>query len=171
MISDPQIEFWDCRKGLPFRDGAVTTIFTEHFLEHLAYADEVQEFLRECHRCLSPSGVLRVIVPDAGVYLSLYCEGTWDKFAARRPLIKEGDGYRDYWLDERYFTKMEFINAVFRQSGEHKYAYDAETLINLLRRVGFESVRQTSFGISLAADMAPDTPERRAESLYVEAVK
>jgi len=171
MVSHPQVEFWDCRKGLPFSDGAVAAVFAEHFLEHLAYGDEVQKFLRECFRCLRTSGVLRVIVPDAGAYLRLYSDGAWDSIAARRPLVKEGDGYRDYWLGERYSTQMEFINAVFRQNGEHKYAYDAETLVNLLRRVGFATVRQTSFGISSDADMAPDTPERRSESLYVEAVR
>ena len=71
----------------------------------------------------------------------------------------------------RYSTKMEFVNAVFRQNGEHKYAYDAETLIYLLRRAGFATVSQTNFGISSDADMAPDTPERRLDSLYVEAIK
>jgi predicted SAM-dependent methyltransferase len=171
MISDPRIEFWDCRKGLPFSDSAVATIFTEHFLEHLEYTGEVERFLRECLRCLSPSGVLRIVVPDAGVYLKLYCDGAWDKIAGKRPLVKEGDCYRDVWLGERYSTKMEFINAVFRQNGEHKYAYDAETLIYLLRRVGFATVSQTSFGISSDAHMAPDTLERRSDSLYVEAVK
>ena len=66
---------------------------------------------------------------------------------------------------------MEFINAVFRQNGEHKYAYDAETLVYLLRRVGFATVNQSSFGKSSDLHMAPDTPERQSDSLYVEAAK
>jgi hypothetical protein len=119
----------------------------------------------------NPSGVLRIIVPDAGVYLKLDSDGDWEQIAAQRPLVKEGDCYRDFWLGERYSTEMEFINAVFRKNGEHRYAYDAETLINLLRRVGSGIVRQPSFGISADADMPPDTPERRSESLYVEAIK
>ena len=100
MISDPRIEFWDCRKGMPFSDSTVAAIFTEHFLEHLEYTGEVEEFLRECLRCLRPSGVLRIVVPDAGAYLQLYCEGAWDKIAKQRPLVKEGDCYRDVWLGD-----------------------------------------------------------------------
>ena len=166
-----QVEFWDCRKGLPFKAGAVTAIFTEHFIEHLEFDGEVQNFIKECLRCLSDSGVLRISVPNAGEYLKLYANDDWDGISKRRPLVKEGNNYRDYWLDEKYSTKMQFINAVFRQGGEHKYAYDAETLIQLLRSIGFKSVNQTDFQKSSDPAMTPDSPKRRFESLYVEARK
>jgi len=149
----------------------VTAIYSEHFLEHLEYGSEVEKFLKECLRCLSQSGVLRISVPDAGEYLKLYANDDWKELSKRRPLIKEGNDYRDHWLGGRYSTKMQFINVIFRQNGEHKYAYDAETLIQLLRTVGFAKVSKTSFGVSSDPNMAPDTPERRSESLYVEAVK
>jgi predicted SAM-dependent methyltransferase len=171
LMSYPGVEYWDCRKGLPFGDGTVKAIFSEHVLEHMEYGHDVQTFLGECLRCLEPGGVFRVIVPDAGVYLKLYCEGRWDEIMARRPLIQEGESYVDYWLGQRYSTKMEFINAVFRQNGEHKYAYDAETLIRLVKRAGFGSVREATFGESLYPDMAPDTMERGPESLFIEAIK
>jgi hypothetical protein len=70
-----------------------------------------------------------------------------------------------------YSTKMELINAIFRQDGEHKYAYDAETLMQLLRSVGFSRVTQMRFGVSSDPAMPPDTPELQSESLYVEAAK
>ncbi len=171
MLADPRIEYWDCRKGLPFEDGAVAAIYTEHFLEHLEYADEARNFLRNCRRCLSDNGVLRIVVPDAARYLKLYTCDDWEGLAKLRPLTKEEGSYRDYWLGDVYSTKMEFINAIFRQNGEHKYAYDAETLMQLLRRVGFSRVAQMSFGASLDPAMPPDTPERQSESLYVEAMK
>src|SRR6202012_4518096 len=38
----------DARKRLPFEDGAVKGIFTEHFFEHLDYGEEVPHFLAEC---------------------------------------------------------------------------------------------------------------------------
>jgi len=171
LMSHPGVEYWDCRKGLPFGDRTVKAIFTEHVVEHIEYGHDVEKFLGECLRCLEPNGVLRVIVPDAGIYLKLYCEDRWDEIMARRPLTQEGDSYRDYWLGESYSTKMEFINAVFRQNGEHRYAYDAETLIRLVKETGFATVRQMNFGESLYADMAPDTIERGPESLFIEAIK
>jgi len=171
MLADPRIEYWDCRKDLPFKDGTVAAIYTEHFLEHLEYADEARNFLQNCRRCLSDNGVLRIVVPDAARYLKLYTCDDWEGLAKLRPLTKEGDNYRDYWLGDLYSTKMELINAIFRQHGEHKYAYDAETLIQLLRSVGFSRVAQMSFEASSDPAMPPDTPERQSESLYVEATK
>ena len=40
---------------------------------------------------------------------------------------------------------MHQINYVFRQGGEHKYAYDAETLKEVLERDGFTNVSRRSF--------------------------
>ena len=70
-----------------------------------------------------------------------------------------------------YSTQMQFINYVFRQDYEHKYAYDEETLILILRDAGFSNIVRQSYGISLDSEMAPDREDRSSESLYVEAVK
>src|SRR5688572_3494633 len=37
LVSHPLVTYWDGRKGLPFRDGTVSIIFSEHFFEHLEY--------------------------------------------------------------------------------------------------------------------------------------
>jgi len=163
--------YWDCTKRLPFRDGAVEAIYSEHFFEHLDHETEAKQFLCECLRCLKPQGTLRIVVPDAGAYLRLYAKGDWSEMAARRPLIKEGDNFRDAWTRHVYRTRMEFINAVFRQYGEHKYAYDAETLILVLKEAGFASALETKYNMSSDPNMALDTPRRKSESLYVEAKK
>jgi predicted SAM-dependent methyltransferase len=160
--------YWDCAKGLPFNDGTVEAIYSEHFFEHLNYESEAKHFLRECLRCLKPQGILRIVVPDAGKYLRLYAKGDWSGLSAKRPLTKEGDHYRDYWLPRVYRTRMEFINAVFRQYGEHQYAYDTETLVLTLREAGFSDVSETAYNISCDTNMAADTPDRETDSLYVE---
>jgi hypothetical protein len=66
---------------------------------------------------------------------------------------------------------MELINGVFRQNGEHKYAYDAETLIKLIRRCGFARVTEQEFGKSLLSELVLDRRDRARESLYVEAIR
>jgi predicted SAM-dependent methyltransferase len=138
--------------------------------EHLDYPAETSPFLAECLRCLRKGGVIRLVVPDAGMYLRLYTEPGWNGLAAARPLIREKtNNYRDEWCT--YRTKMELINSVFRQGQEHKYAYDAETLILVLKDAGFSQVTLQAFSVSLS-DLAPlDSPERKTESLYVEAIK
>jgi predicted SAM-dependent methyltransferase len=170
VVSHPDVYFWDCRSGLPFSDGAVAAIYSEHFFEHLDLETEARAFLRECLRCLQPKGVLRLVVPDAGAYLRAY-SGPWEPLADMRPLDHIADGWRDMRLGWIYQTKMQFMNAIFRQRYEHKYAYDDETLVFVLREAGFADAVVQQFGISIDPNMAPDTKDRRTESLYVEAVK
>jgi predicted SAM-dependent methyltransferase len=170
IISHPGVYFWDCRSGLPFSNDAIAAIYSEHFFEHLDLYSEAYPFLRECLRCLQSRGVLRIVVPDAGAYLRAY-SGPWERLADLRPLDRTATGWRDRWLGQIYQTKMQFMNAIFRQGYEHKYAYDDETLIFVLREAGFASVVVQQFGISIDPDMAPDRNERQTESLYVEGVK
>jgi predicted SAM-dependent methyltransferase len=159
---------YDCRAGLPLPDGAARGVFVEHFLEHLDYDSECPAFLRECSRVLRPGGTLRVIVPDAERYLRAYCEEGWAPLVALRNLQP---GFTDPWTQTHLRTKMELVNLVFRQFGEHKFAYDFETLERLLLHAGFVRVERSSSGVSREAGMAIDLPERAHESLYVEASK
>lgn len=157
----------DIRKDLPFDDESVRGIYSEHVVEHLDYTQEIPTFLAECHRCLAPGGVLRIIVPDAGRYLHAYAAGGFTEFVPLRPLV---DG-ADKWFKHKYHTPMELVNAVFRQGPEHHFAYDAETMEFVLRHAGFANVTQRSFGVSADPVMCLDIPERATESLYMEAVK
>jgi predicted SAM-dependent methyltransferase len=159
---------FDCRKELPFPDDSVRMIFCEHFFEHLDLTDEVPFFLSECRRVLQAGGVLRVIVPDAGRYLKAYCAEGWLPLAELRTLE---DDLFDPFLKTRYRTKMELINAVFRQGNQHKYAYDLETIQLVLTHCGFARVTQRTFGESGIPELALDQQVRSHESLYVEAVK
>jgi predicted SAM-dependent methyltransferase len=175
LKSSAQTYFWDCRRGLPFSDNRVTALYCEHVFEHFRPEGEAPLFLRECRRCLRPGGVLRIVVPDAGAYLSAYGQG-WECFSALDPLEQSEEGWREKRLSYKgthlaYRTQMQLINEVFRQGNQHKYAYDEETLLLVLREAGFSDATRQRFGVSLDKDMAPDSEARRAESLYVEAVK
>jgi predicted SAM-dependent methyltransferase len=51
----------DMETGLPFLpDDSVDEIYTSHFIEHI---DNLELFLRECHRVMKPSGILNIYVP------------------------------------------------------------------------------------------------------------
>ena len=165
----PGIFRWDCRRGMPFDDNSVEVIFAEHVFEHFD-PESGLHFLIECHRCLQPGGIIRIIVPDAGKYLELY-RGDWSGFLPVRPLVEENGTYRDHWLGRVYRTKMEFINEVFRQGTEHKYAYDADTLMMKLGDAGFQRVIQQQYGVTAANGAPLDTQSRSGESLYIEGIK
>jgi predicted SAM-dependent methyltransferase len=170
LIDSSNVFCWDIRRKMPFDANSAKLIFAEHVLEHLDYGDGAQSFLSECFRILMPGGIIRLVVPDAGRYLMLY-SGQWSEIAKIRPLVSQNQGFKDFWLGDIYTTKMEFINAVFRQGFEHKYAYDAETLMLKLHHWPFSKIIHQSYGLSLDNEIILDTPERGPESLYVEAVK
>jgi predicted SAM-dependent methyltransferase len=159
---------YDCRKDLPFSDNSVRFVFTEHFLEHIDYTEELPLFLSECCRVLQPGGVIRIVVPDAEKYILAYCAEGWEDLIRVRPLQRD---LSDVHFGSKFSTKMEVVNAMFRQYFEHKFAYDFSTLQFVLSRYGFHDVRKLSCGESTRPDLCIDNPARASESLYVEAVK
>jgi predicted SAM-dependent methyltransferase len=169
FVSSPSVNcVYDCRRGLPFDTDAVKGIFTEHFFEHIDYTEEVPFFLSECNRVLQPGGVIRIIVPDAEKYVRAYCTEGWDDLAHVRPLNPD---HSDVHFGSKFNTKMEVLNAMFRQYSEHKFAYDFPTLEFLLCRYGFSEVQNSAFGRSTLPELAIDSRDRASESLYVEARK
>lgn len=159
---------YDCRKEIPFSDYSVKGIFTEHFFEHLDYTTEVPSFLRNCYAALQENGTLRIIVPDAQKYLFGYCQTGWDALKSTRPL---NDELEDQLMGIKYETKMQLINEVFRQGGQHKYAWDFETLRLTLMTAGFTKIYKMDYQKTCDEYLAIDQLVRKPESLYVEAVK
>jgi predicted SAM-dependent methyltransferase len=148
---------WDLRRGLPFASGSCSAIFGEHVIEHMPKED-AEKLLRECHRALQKGGVLRISTPDAGRYLRSY--------------VGDGEFLRHPSFNEPAETPMERINQMMRESGQHLWVYDAESLLLLLRKAGFTDASEQKFGESRHPRMQRLDSEGRAfESLYVEAVK
>lgn len=91
----PKIDLaWDVVKWkLPFQEGHLSGIYTEHVLEHLP-PSSLPDVFKEWRRCLKPGGVLRVLVPDAELYLRTYCQ------------IKDGgdEKFRTTWTMPRRWT-------------------------------------------------------------------
>jgi SAM-dependent methyltransferase len=142
---------WNLARPLPLQDGSVEAIFHEHLLEHLTL-EEGLAFCRECHRLLRPGGVLRIGVPDAGAAARSYAEDPGAFLEEARPGRP---------------TAMLALQELFYYPG-HRTMYDFQTLALLLRAAGFDRPEQRAFG-ETALEPPPDSPHRRAETLYVEA--
>lgn len=160
--------YFDCRKDLPFSNDSVKGLFTEHFLEHLDFIEEIPKFLLDAYRVLQPGGCIRIIVPDAEKYLRAYCSEGWDLLKQTRPL---DNNLYDLLMGKKYDTKMELINEVFRQGGQHKYAWDYDTMKLVLKRAGFNKISKKAYMESNDKNLEIDLEIRQYESLYVEAVK
>lgn len=144
----------DLREPLPFPDKSVTMIYSEHFFEHLSL-EEGARFLRECLRVLVPDGRVSVGVPNARLCMEDYVKGD------RKQWLSVRDRYHPKWCT----TPMHSANYIFRQDGEHKYAYDEETLIELVKNCGFSNVKERAW------DPALDLEVRRDGTLYVDGEK
>jgi len=160
---------YDCRHHLPFSDNSVRMIFTEHFMEHIDYTEDVPFFLTECYRVLQPGGVIRIIVPDAEKYVKAYFKRDWEQLAAMSTHIN--DHHYDEHFKSKYHAMMEPLNFIFRQGGHHKYAWDYENMAFVLEKYGFKKVKRQQYGQSYIDELAIDQEERANESLYTEAVK
>lgn len=154
---------YDCRKRLPLSPASAKRIRCEHFLEHLDFEEEIPFFLKSCHESLEEDGTLRIVVPDAGKYLSLYVSGSKKDWMDM--------GWDLDHLPDGFQSRMDIINHVFRQCNEHAYAYDFETLELQLRKAGFDRIVKTAFGVSADEELCDDLTVHRPYSLYVDAIK
>ncbi len=72
VSSDPRVQRYDLRNGIPYPDGTFDVTYHSHVLEHFS-KEAAGDFLRECRRVLSRNGINRVVVPDleriARIYL------------------------------------------------------------------------------------------------------
>ena len=159
---------WDIRIGLPLRDLSIEGIFTEHCLEHVTY-DQCIDVLQEMYRILKPNGVVRIIVPDGGLYIDLYqrfLNGEQVEF----PYV-DLQGQTHLREDSRCgFTPMMAINRIFRGYG-HLFAYDYDTMKNVLLYVGFKAVKRCTFLSGQLKGLLIDSELRAPQSMFVEAIK
>lgn len=144
---------WNLLRPLPFREGTADAVFHEHLLEHFSLRDGLA-LARDWFRVLKAGGVLRIGVPDAGLYARSYVENPAGFIAEIRP----GRPTPLLALQELFYWQ------------NHRTMYDFETMRLLLMAAGFERVEQKSFGES-EIEPCPDSPHRQLETLYVEAYK
>jgi len=114
----------DVRRRLPFRDGSIDFIFSEHLIEHLT-RDEAVRFLAECRRVLIPGGVFRVATPDLEMLAKEYGSGSW-----RTAEWLERFGYG--WIPDRCIM----LNLIMRE-WRHKHLFDFEDLRMVGNLAGF----------------------------------
>lgn len=145
----------DLRRPLPLPDNHFDLIYSEHFLEHIAYPEPVTSLVKECYRMLKVGGTFSVVVPDIVLVMRSYFEGAPPEY------YQAQQTFHPHWCH----TQMEHINYNFRQSGEHQFCYDMETMTKLLTSAGFINIQRRKFDETL------DNPERIVGSMYVQCQK
>jgi len=147
----------DLRQPMPFPDGTCAEVYSEHFFEHVPYPEGAESNLRESLRVLSPGGRLNIGVPDPIPVLTAFLAGTPSPYF---------DYFFNHFSVRRHLnTRMEAVNWLFRQGGEHQFIYDYPSLEKMLLAAGFERVARRDF------DSTRDSEPRRHETIYVDAYK
>ena len=121
--------------------------------------------LKEFARVLIPGGTLRLVLPDAELYLDIYQKRRASEFT---PAAGVCFPYEENDMISGVYSPIMSVNRIFRGSG-HLYMYDSTLLKKLLEHVGFSDVRKESFGHGRDPRLILDTESRTGESLYIEA--
>ena len=146
--------YWDLRNGLPFPNESISKIYSSHFFEHLSFK-EGQKFLDECFRVLVQGGTFSICVPNARIYIEAYLKSeSLDKnhFFGHKPAYNNT-------------TKIDYVNYTAYMDGHHKYMFDEENLLYILKSKGFRNVHLREF------DPNFDLKNRDLGSIYAEAEK
>ena len=164
--SDPETALveYDLRRGLPLPEGSCEYIYSSHFFEHLEYRNGLR-LMRDCHRALRPGGVFRVALPTFKGLFSRYLQS--DEESGLSPALSKQILKLLPDLEPGTERMVDWVNYGVYQRGEHRYIYDENKVVLLLRGIGYGSVEESRY----EEGMDPDTEARRKYSFYVQAVK
>jgi SAM-dependent methyltransferase len=149
----------DVSKPLPFRDGSIGGVFSEHCLEHLPLAS-IRAFLTNCRRVMRPGAWIRIVVPDLEMYARSYVDAL--------------DG-RPTTLPNEYFENHTGVNKPVALINElfygpaHRFICDYATFAELLGQAGFVSIARCKLRQGSDPRLLIDDPGHKSESVYLEA--
>jgi predicted SAM-dependent methyltransferase len=157
---------FDIRKELPIKKNSITYIYTSHLIEHLSIKEAIV-FLGRCYKYMRRGGNLRIAFPDMGIWIQKYYEDDIDFFNTYYSFFKK-------WakLPELH-TKGQVLMLAMHGWG-HKWFYDLESMIDVLRRAGFSNISRKNIFESAIKDIHKlelSYKERTMETIYMEAVK
>jgi len=143
---------------LPFQDNSVDVLYSSHMLEHLDRS-EARKFVSECHRVLIPGGLLRLAIPDLGLYVEAYQRSAdADDFLERLRLARP---------QVRGMRRIAEMLVGFRG---HRWMYDRGSVEKLVKHASFDDIEILEPGRTLIAEPgALNLREREGDSLYLEA--
>lgn len=139
---------------LPLDNSTVDEIYTSHTLEHFKF-ENILFILKECNRVLKPEGKLKICVPNAKLYIESYIKN--EKFI-----------YRKSWYSLAVVdtgSHIDQLNYIAYLNGQHKYMFDEQNLISIIKMCGFKDVSLRNFEVEL------DLKERHFESIYAIGIK
>ncbi len=151
----------DLLRKLPFRDGSIKFVYTEHVLEHFSI-DELRVMLKHIFQTMQEGGVFRIAQPNLQTMIEDSLSSTnWINQKARISVTKEKD----------LPTGTHYLNFIWNAWG-HKFNHTFESLKYELELAGFRKVigclyRQSDYLELLSLEQRSE----EEDPLIIEAVK
>ena len=167
LLSSPGISLhYNLINGLPLDSDSISGINMSHFFEHFSREDGLK-ILNECYRVLKIGGVLRMSCPDLLVYAKAYVSRDSRFFnQSEISLACRNEGLRTF--GDKFISKAYDNDYLFG----HKWFYDTESAIDLLKIAGFTDIKEKKLHESSLPNIEDIEPAYRApESFYIEAIK
>jgi SAM-dependent methyltransferase len=161
FAEENKINSLDVRRKLPIADNSIEFVYSSHMLEHLHRKDAIK-FLAEVERILKSGGRLRLVLPDLESLITTY---NLNKNAVEFML-----GSLLYESEESRF--IDRIKLFFIGPRKHQWMYDASSLSEVLRLIGFVNVVRLKLGETKTADTGSlNLFEGGHHSIFIEAQK
>jgi SAM-dependent methyltransferase len=161
VVIEKNIKWANACKHIPVPAGSLGVVYASHMLEHLD-STEARQFLAEAHRVLMSGGILRLAVPDLARRIEKYVqERDADDFMASLNM-----------RSHNLHTIKGKIRMLALGDRDHRWMYDGNSLIKLLRSSGFIDPKEMPPGETTIPCSEPlNLREREDESIYVEATR
>jgi len=121
----------DLTKNIPFENDTVSLIISNHMIEHIT-RDEGKKLLKECYRVMKKDGIIRISTPDTKIITQKYIDGKIREYKYINVGVETADDDA-----EAYYNLL---------LAGHFTIYDEESLIKMMKNIGFKNVeRKTPF--------------------------
>ena len=145
------ITYRNIKRGLGCDDESVAVVYASHLVEHL-YREDALRFLRDVRRALVPGGVCRIVVPDVAAIVGWYLANQREPAEQRKQ--PSSDLLMGMMLLRPDRPRGRGLIGLVRQWSdlhEHKWMYDQEGLLALVKEAGFADVSPRGYLDSVVA--------------------
>lgn len=147
-------------KPLPWDNDSVDVIYISHTLEHFS-KDDGCYLLDQCQRVLKKGGFIRIVVPDLKYIIEKYSTGK----------LRANDFIKELGINnskDRTSIKNK-IASLFQF--QHKCMYDTQTLVEVLKEIGFLSQSKQPFDSDIMDIKTVELENRTKNAVIVEGRK
>lgn len=170
LPSSKEAVWLDATGTYPFPEASFDFVFSEHMIEHVAYAD-AQRMLKECFRVLKSGGRLRISTPDLAFLIGLYGDG-------KSELQRDYIDWSAKTLGDPAHREDVFVINMFVRAWGHTFIFNEGVLRSCMEQAGFANVIRCELNSSTATPLQNlENEERmprgflRLESLILEGIK